>query len=438
MRYSLVIILLLIASALYAVDFGGTIENDTKLGLGEGNIFEQNNRLSLWLQLDFNDNLAFNAQASYIFTLDDPLLYEIDAFALQGEFPILGEAPFMIRFNLGRFPIADFTGFVLDHLVDGLEFVFSNSFMDVRLAGGYTGFLFKKTSLAIMTKADAGDIGDDDIFFAAPRLIALAEFDFPEVFMRQNITLSALVQFDMRPEGDLISAGETTEDPAKGGKLSSQYFGIGIGGTIVPSLYYSTFFYLEIGTTLSYIDGEYKNAQMLAFASGARIQWFLRDAVASMLGLEILFASGDNDTNMYLEGNSKGAANMFVPITKTELGIAFAPELPNIFLVSVEYSMKPMDSVKNSIWNNLQTAIKATAYFRASTGFISDSGVDTGSDSLFLGPEADLIAKWRPFSDLGMALSLGAFLPVTTESIGAMAEGSKFTFIARFELSMSF
>jgi len=447
MRYVLIIVLLFLAGALCAIDFGGTIENDTKVGLGEGEIFEQANRLSLWLQLDFGDTLAFNAQASYIFTLQDMLMYEVDAFAIQGEFPILGESPFMIKLNLGRFPLADFSGFVLDHLVDGIEVIYSNSFMDFRLAGGYTGFLFKKTTSILMTKADSNDIGDDDTFFAAPRVIGLAELTFPEIFLRQNITLSVLVQFDLRPEDDLIAEGTVVIPPAdpdwsRGGHLHSQYFGIGIGGTILPSLYYNLFGYVQIGETLTCMyDGaqyEYEYKPILAFAAGGRLSWFLRDSIASMFGLEVLFASGDNDYSRLLEGNSESTGNLFIPISKTELGVAFTPEIPNIFLVSLEYSMKPMNSLKDSVWSNLQTAFKATAFFRASTGYISEDGVDIGSDSLFLGTEAAVVANFRPFSDLGMVLSFGAFLPATTADIGAMAEGSNFVFVGRFEFSFSF
>jgi len=439
MKYRLFAVLLCItAITAYAIDFGGTIENDSKLGLGSGNIFDQGNRISLWAQLDFSDNLVFNAKASYIFTLEDPLIYEVDAFALQGEFPILGDSPFMIKLNLGRFPLADFSGMVLDSLVDGLEVVYSNSFMDFRLAGGYTGFQFKKTTKVVLTKADSNDVAEDDRYFSAPRLIALAELSFPEVFLRQNLVLTALVQFDLRPPGDLIKAGETTEDPTKGGYLNSQYFGIGLGGTIIPSLYYNLFGYLETGETLSYENGRYEYMPILAFACGGRITWFLKDSLASILGLEVLFASGDNDYTSFLEGNSKGDANLFIPISKTELGVAFTPEIPNIFLISLEYSIKPLESTNNPVWSNLQTAIKATAYFRASNGFISEDGAVVGADSLFLGVEPAVITNFRPFSDLGMVLSLGTFIPATTADIGAMAEGSPIVFVARFEFFFSF
>jgi hypothetical protein len=437
MRYCLAIILSLIAGTLCAIDFGGIFENETKLTLGAGEILEQNNRISGWLQLDFTDSLAFNIQASYIFTLQDMLMYEVDAFALQGEFPILGEAPFMLKLNLGRFPMADFTGFVLDHLVDGLEFVFSNSFMDVRIAGGYTGFLFKKTSSVIMTKADSNDIADDDVFFAAPRVIGIAEFNFPEIFLGQNITLSTVVQFDLREEDDLLQDGETTEDITRGGHLHSQYFGLGIGGTILPSLYYNLFGYVQIGETLSWKGAEYEYTPILAFAAGLRVSWFLRDDVASMFGLEVLFASGDNDTDMFLEGNSEGDSNLFMPISKTELGIAFVPQLPNMFLVSLEYSMKPMNTAKD-VWSNLQTALKCTGYFRSSTGHISDYVIDMASNSLILGGEADVVVRFRPYSDLGLVFNLGVFIPATSDGFGAMPEGSNMVFVSSLEASLSF
>jgi hypothetical protein len=50
-------------------------------------------------------------------------------------------------------------------------------------------------------------------------------------------------------------------------------------------------------------------------------------------------------------------------------------------------------------------------FLRPSGGPISDPRVDPTSSSRYLGTEIDLVARWRLFSDLGLAFTAAAFLP---------------------------
>jgi len=443
MKYPLLIIMLCIASLAFAVDWGGTLENSTSIYTVENEYITQGNNLTLWLSADFSDLTYFNVQASIGYTLDYSLnfdlIYAANLFAFQGDFPVLGESPFLLNLSLGRFTLTDFTGNVINHPVDGIEFGYSNSFMDARIAGGFTGFLFKKTSTVEMSIADKADKGNDTVFLAAPRIIGLLDVVFPELFLRQDITLSALVQFDLRSEDDLIAAGETTWDPGRGGRLDSYYFGLGIAGPITTGLYYDAFFYFQTGNTLSYIDPEYRYTTILAFLAGGGFRWYIKEALGSKLSLGVIFASGDNDCTFILEGNTGSYANMFIPISTQTYGMVFAPQIPNMFIVNLEYSFKPLSGLKNTVWENLQTLIRGTGFFRSSTGNISESGIDLTSEALYLGTELDIEAIFRPLSDMGLVLSVGAFLPYNIEGEGSFLEDSKaFEVLGRFEFCFNF
>jgi hypothetical protein len=78
---------------------------------------------------------------------------------------------------------------------------------------------------------------------------------------------------------------------------------------------------------------------------------------------------------------------------------------------------------------------KAQSFLRPTTGGISTLGLDPASSDLYLGTEFDGIANFRPFSDLGLAFSLGFFLP----NGGAFTGQASLPALAgRLEVSLSF
>ena len=128
--------------------------------------------------------------------------------------------------------------------------------------------------------------------------------------------------------------------------------------------------------------------------------------------------------NGYYEGNGADAANVFVPISRQELAVAFSPRLGNLVVVNAGYSLKPV--------KNLQTSLKGILFLRPTSGPIMDART-IDSDSKYLGTELDGIINYRPFSDLGASLSLGLFLPMG----GAFADQDAL-FKGQLEISFSF
>jgi hypothetical protein len=309
-------------------------------------------------------------------------------------------------------------------------------FMVLSAGAGFSGLVLKPSSLILMSRSDTTDQSDHGVILAAPRLIEKLEVLFPNLLPRQDLTISVLAQQDFRPSGSLIQADEPQPfvTGLSGGRLTSEYFGVGISGAIISSLYYDAFFYYSLGSTLSYVadsasvtGSSYQYKAIQAFLGGIGLRYYNEALLSSRAELRAVISSGDADNTSYQEGNTAGASTIFVPISQETLGLAFQPQLGNLLMITASYSVKPV--------NALQLMLKGQAYLRPTTGGISALGIDSASSDLYLGTEVDGVANFRPFSDLGLALSLGCFLP----------NGSAFTgraslplLAGRLEVSLSF
>jgi hypothetical protein len=410
-------------------DFGGFVENAStpSVALDAKNpvwAMDQKDRVGLWAEMHFNPQLSLTAQGSYAFELDLPYLFDVDILRL--DWKILPS----LQASLGRFVFSDFSGHVLNHKLDGAQFSLSFPFMVVSAGAGFSGLELKPASLILMSSSDTTDQSDDSVVLAAPRLVEKLEVLFPNILPRQDLTVALLLQQDFRRSGDLIQEGETQQFPTglSGGSLTSEYVGLGMSGAIISSLYYDAFFYYGLGRTLSWVaDTSYQYEPIQAFLGGIGLRWFNEALLSSRAELRALFSSGDADNTSYQEGNTDGASTIFVPISQETLGLAFQPQLGNLIIIAASYSVKPV--------NELQLMLKGQAYLRPTTGAISALGIDLASSDLYLGSEVDGVANFRPFSDLGCALSLGFFLPNGNAFTG---QGSLPVLAGRLEVSLSF
>ncbi len=395
--------------SLSAYDWGGTADNSTSLTYTGDDAWLQEDKLALWFATPIGQSIEFTMQASYTFTYEQPSLIEhildIDLLQLEGAFLVGENRPSLLTFRAGRFAIADFSGLVLGDNVDGLEFGWKTSVANTVLTAGYTGLQLDRVSTISMTWADQND-GDR---WAPPRLVASIQAAFPELILRQDLLASVLIQQDLRPQGNA---------------LNSQYFGLGIVGPILSTLYYDVFAYLCTGTT----PGDAEDASILAALSGMTLRYFNEDLLNSRAELRFLFSSGDEDfTDLFIEGNTADKANVFVPISRQELALVFSPRLGNLMFVEASYSLKPNE--------RLQTLVKGIVFLRPTTGPISDLRVDPFSENRYLGTEFDGVLYFRPFSDLGAALSLGIFVPMG----GAFSDTyQKVEIQGQLEISFSF
>jgi len=414
-------------------DFGGFVENSStpSVSLDSANpvfAMDQKDRLALWAEMHFSSQLSLTAQGSYAFSLQLPYLFDVDSLKLDWQ--ILPS----LRATLGRFVFSDFTGHVLNHKLDGALITLDFPFMVLSAGAGFSGLLLKPSSLVLMSRSDTADQSNSGVFFAAPRIVEKIDALFPNLLPRQDLTISVILQQDLRASGSLIQAGQSQQFVTGlfGGSLTSEYFGLGVSGAIISSLYYNAFFYFSLGSTLSYVtdssaNSSYQYEAIQAFLGGVGLRYYNEALLSSRAELRAIISSGDTDNRSYVEGNTAGTSTIFVPISQETLGLAFQPQLGNLIIIDASYSLKPV--------TQLQLMAKVQSLLRPTAGAISALGIDPASDALYLGTEIDAIANFRPFSDLGLAFSLGFFLPNGSAFTG---QASLPVLAGRLEVSLSF
>jgi hypothetical protein len=427
---------------------GGNLDNWTEfLTQTDDTLFTQEDRLSAWLNIPLGSGFDFYAMGSYTFEYIDEEsdhYFDVDFLKFDGNFSTTGEGASNFGFTAGRFVTSDFTGYVFYHVMDGGQLRFRFPFVNINTSFGYTGLIFKHAADFRISKLDVVEANDDDIFLGPPKIIGVIDATFPDLIGNQTLTMSFVFQEDMRSEDDVLEEGEENFFPAEGGLLDTQYYGVGVGGPIFSSLYYNTFFYLSTGRTLSYLNDpdsatnfSYEYTGILSLLFGGGIKFYMRDFLYSRIAFSFVYASGDEDSFSFIEGNSDDRASTFVPISyDSDIALVFPPQLGNILLFDISYSLRPFSGSKTSILSNLQTMLKALIFFRPTSGPISEAGLDPTSDAAYLGTEIDLIINFRPFSDLGTALSLGLFVPNTGEAF--LEDQRETEFLGRFEFSLSF
>lgn len=426
------LIIFLTSLNLFSIDYGGNLDNNTSFNWGDDFTTSEKLRFSMWLGTQINPHLDFLIKGTYILSIADVDIEnkgDLNRLVLNGNFPF---SRLLFKFSTGRFVFSDFSNMVINHKLDGVSFLFELPVVSLKAYTGYSGLLFNHSCNINMTKSDYTDNNDEDTILAPKRLIEGAEAVFPQLFLKQSLTVSFWAQQDFR-NNNFVKAGNTTEEAGTGGKLNTQYSGLGISGGAKGIFYYNTFFYVGTGKTLSYISGEYREANILSFLAGGGFRFYLENALYSRVSIDTVFSSGDNDSETYFrEGNTNDLAMMFVPISTSSPALVFSPKLGNLLYIKGGYSLKPFSKLHAAVLKNFQTIVNAIVFLRPTGGQISESGLDTGSSDIYLGTEADIIINFKPFSDFGAAASVGMFFP------GDVFNNMSNKFLAKIELSYAF
>ncbi len=407
-----------------AADFGLLIDNSTGIADTTGEfVFSQRNKAAFWFDADFGENLSLASQLSYTFDLTDYFFLTLDQLQLGGEFAVIGRTPAVITFGIGRFTFSDFSRKVFSHTADGVAFKVGLPSVSLSVSSAFTRFLQASESTIIMSKSDLKDRSGDALQIAGPfelgpfgpwRLIGIANIQFSELFLRQTIDISYVMQRDFHPADTMVT---------RGGAVHTFYFGGGVSGPIVSPLFFNSFFYFNMGTV-----GE---TPIRSFLAGGGLDLYLQSFLYSKVGLDFVWASGDKDHDSFYEGNTEGNSTAFIPISMATAGLVFAPQLTNVFYGTASFSIKPFSMIDTLIAQNFSVQLKGIPFFRSTAGPLSVTGIDSESTSLYLGTEADAVIRARLLSDVGVGISVGLFFP------GTAMESKEVQILGRFELSLS-
>ncbi len=353
---------------------------------------------------------------------------------------------------------------VINQKLDGASVSFSYPEVELSMTAGYTGLFFNRTGsllttspLTILSKTDTASY-ENGTLLQSPRAVEMISVNVPQLFARQNLFFSLILQEDLRGLQDTIGAyssdylpvllqeGEETFYAGRGGAVDTQYTGIGLSGPVIDSLYYRAYYYFGTGRSLSYLaDSEsetgfsYQYTDIFSHMTGMNIDYYLTDILYSVISLSFNFATGDADAESYFEGNTAGNYTQFTPVSPVSTALVFNPGVSNIISTALSYSIKPLSSSSLSYIDSAQIVFKAIPFFLAETGApLLYNGINPDIAGNYLGTEIDLTMNFRPFSDLGGILQTGLFLPAAD----AFAEGSEFdtsaVFLARLTLSVSY
>ena len=356
--------------------------------------FQQEIDAGLWIEARFSENASLEAEASYKFDLDRYYYANLSRFVFFGKHP--GDTSF-IHYRIGRFVFSDFSNYVLAHKLDGAELTFGFPWGTLTTEAGYSGLNFVPSSNILITQSDVGvhaSAPSHGYELAPPKLIEQIELSFPQLWLQQDLTFSLIAQQDLQPQSNLL-----TEDD----RISTEYFGIEASGSLKEDLYHRMFGFFNYG------HGAYST---VAYLFGGELSYYMKERNFSRLTFHLLFSSGDAEQGTYYGGYSGAdSSNHFIPISsRDQFGVVFSPDPGNITVGSASYSIKPINR-SSAGPGELQIELTALTFFRNSTGAISEPGVSVASDEYYLGSEADVRFNYRPFSDLGIELSGGLFMP---------------------------
>jgi hypothetical protein len=392
--------LALIAGSAFAFDgdFGLTLDTSTFLSSGvvdTGSVSQY--RAAVWGELfqsmDKGGSLDLTAQGSYRYTAERPYIVDLDLLRFTGLFSaVMGEGT-AVELKAGRFNFSDATKLILDQTLDGVQVSLLFSGFQIRLAGAYSGFLLNPSSNVRISADDRLEVTDNSVFFGPKRLVAQA------LIGSDGFALQALAQFDMR--GD--TGGEI---------INTQY--LGIAGT--PRL--SPNFYLDYNLTASYGQSTVgsKTTNLISALGGIGVRFYAEKLAASRAHARVTYATGFTPVVLLLEDFS---VEDFRPISQPTIGLAFSPRLANLLYLDVGYSFRPFFSNPSSILSNIQPLVGARVFFRDPVPFLVSgtpadilvNDLNPSSTALYLGTEIEAGVLARIFSDLGLSVKGGVFVP---------------------------
>ncbi len=392
--------LALIAGSTFAFegDFGVTLDSATFVSSGvEDSTSQSEYMAAVWGELfqstDRGGSLDLLAQGSYRYTADRPYIFDIDLLRFTGLFSAAFGEGTAVELKAGRFNFSDATRLILDETLDGVQVSLLFSGFQVRLAGAYSGLLLNPSSNVRISADDWQEVSDDSVFFGPKRIIALA------MIGSEGFAVQALAQFDMRGS----DAGEIVD---------TQY--LGIAGT--PRL--GAHFYLDYNLTASYGQSTVgdKTTNLLSALGGLGVRFYAEELAASRAHARVTYATGFTPVVLLLDNLS---LEDFRPITQPTVGLAFSPRLANLLYLDVGYSFRPFAHNASTVLSNIEPLVGARVFFRDPVPFLATgtpadilmNDVDPSSDALYLGTEIEAGVRARVFSDLGLSVRGGVFVP---------------------------
>lgn len=417
-RATLLALTLALASVpLVALDWGGYVDNTTGIASAppgaDGNaLLVQQSSVGLWLQQGLG-SWELDAEGSYTFTLEFPLLLNLDVLTLGTDVIAQSAGATTFGVEFGRSPLADSTGYVLNATVDGVRLAIAQQQRSFAAAVGTTALIQLPANQIVVGTLDENELAAFDPenidslseLFAPPKLVGTFEYRLLEALAGQHLTVAATINEDLRPEEELTAVGTELSDPQAGGRFDTQYLSLGLSGAIAPNLFQRFYYTLNSGRELEFVEDEnsatgesYQYVNFLGHMAGLELTYFLPELLNSRARLFTQFSTGESDWS-----------GEFIPLSPSTFSDVFSLEPGNSSHIGVSYSARPLAAIGLDI---LQAELRTVAYLRTSgSGEVSEPAVDPASDGTYVGTDINLILTAVPFSDLRVVVKAGLFAP---------------------------
>ena len=280
------------------------------------------------------------------------------------------------------------TGLVFNGRGDGGELVFYSRIIDIKLFGAYTGLMRKDNN--------PYGLSDKDLTDGAKRIFAGGTIQ--KEYYNQAVYLLGLVQIDQQEE----EAGEEV-------RYQSQYYGVGVKGTVSDLIDYHGEFIYETGQ--SYYSGTDEQETINAYAAIFGFRYFPDVALNPMFILQYAYGSGENTDAT--PANTSDEDNGFKTFGTFVGGYGLRPDLSNIHVFRGGFSLAPLYNSSSISLRRMNILLKYSYYLKDkpnATISINNTPEST-LDEKEIGHGGDIAFRWRIYYDLSFFISYGIFIP---------------------------
>ena len=385
-------------------DWGGTLQSYIEGGNESDDQLAAGVSAGLWLESRINTDIQFSLAGGYAFNYDKGDIFHypiLNLLALTGKTE-------NSSYRLGRFTMADRNGLLFNALLDGFDSTWTAETDSHRAGFGFTGFVFNRTSRVIMSAVDQKSFDNaDPLSLAAPRVVFF--YEYSRYFQSETesgspldhtMSIGFLGEIDARPEDAVLA------DSVSSSVLHSAFLQLSVRGLLTRTLLYRANIVGQAGS--NQIPGEDRNLLLISGLAEAGITWIPAVTLSPSLSVQILYSTGDKwsqrpdwEGSIYGSGDS---LHQYTALTTRTVGYVYAPRIGNLMYARLGGSIRPAEIFSMSLDNYL--------VFRAVDGPVNAVPVqESDGDSLFLGNEVILSTDLRPFSDFGVNVKAGVFIP---------------------------
>lgn len=287
----------LCAAPVFALEWGGLFNDETKVSKTSDVAFHQANAIYLWANAPIGKAFSFAGEGMYKFSFDTPgntigNIADIDLLKLSGNIDF-GSGK--LALNAGRFTVADNTGVNFAQCCDGLAATVMLSKLNLSFYAGYTGLLNSLNVTILGAQEEAHKVYS----LCHGYIPVLASIEFPSLFANQAIALQ----------------GEAFIDTAKTDKYNRLYANFTMGGPIAGTVYYSLI------SSLGYVNKELMNFSSFAVAA------YPNENIALNIGAS--YASGDF--------GGKGLKPYVTFTSRPAYGAASSPETSGCIVPNLDF-----------------------------------------------------------------------------------------------------